>query len=116
MSKEINIHLTRQDKEKLYAIAEFIVKNPDKPATINELVKQSGIYRSKLTAAFKRTYRTSIYRYILTARMKYAKMLLLQNDLPVKSIARECGYKTVQSFSKAFKKYYRVTPSRFQRK
>ncbi len=84
--------------------------------TIVQLANQTGMNRSKLTAGFKQLTGKSVHRFILDVRMNYAKKLLSEKELPIKTIAGLCSYSNIQSFTKVFKKYWQETPSAFQRR
>ena len=113
--RERKIRLTKTDKESLQSAKELISKNLSKRMTITDMAAQAGMNRSKLTAAFKNFYGKSIYHFILDVRMQNAKQLLLEDDLPIKTIAKLCGYSNIQSFSKVFKKYWGEAPAQFQK-
>lgn len=115
MNNKKGSRISKRDKEKLRTVKLFLSHYPEKHITIEQLAELSGLYRSKLTAMFKQVYGKSIYNYMLEVKMKKAKRLLLANDQPIKSIAGACGYKTVQSFSRVFKKYFGLSPSQFQK-
>jgi AraC-like DNA-binding protein len=50
--------------------------------------------------------------YILRVRMNKAKYLL-QNyrDITIAEVAEKCGYSQVPNFTRAFTRYYGITPS-----
>ena len=113
--RERKIRLTKTDKESLQSAKELISKNLSKRMTITDMAAQAGMNRSKLTAAFKNFYGKSIYHFILDVRMQNARQLLFEDDLPIKTIAKLCGYGNIQSFSKVFKKYWNEAPAQFQK-
>ena len=54
--------------------------------------------------------------YVLEVRMKAARDLLVKDNQKISDIGVKIGYATVQSFSKAFKKYYDCSPSEYRKK
>ncbi|HML47890.1 MAG TPA: AraC family transcriptional regulator [Clostridia bacterium] len=53
----------------------------------------------------------SFFEYVDQRRMTLAKQLLTQTRLPVAQIMGQCGYSTTNSFYKAFKRCYGVSPT-----
>lgn len=72
------------------------------------MLSPAHFYRS-----FKKVYGTSPYNYVLQRRMKLAASLLEKN-IPT-DVALQCGFPDLASFSKAFKKMYRIAPSVYRK-
>ena len=53
--------------------------------------------------------------YVRFSRMKKATHLLRTTDREVLDIALECGYEAHESFSRAFKKQYGVSPREYKK-
>lgn len=58
----------------------------------------------------------NIGEYVLRIRMEYAAGALLNSSLGLAGIADRTGYQTIQSLSKAFKKYFGVSPSQYRKR
>ena len=69
-----------------------------------------NVSRNTLQDAFKQEYGISIRAYKLKQRMEVAKQLI-EEGKSIKEIAITLRYGTISSFSRAFKKYYGVTPT-----
>jgi len=69
-----------------------------------------NVSRNTLQDAFKQQYGISIREYKLKQKMEVAKRML-EEGKGIKEIAFTLRYGTISSFSRAFKKYYRVTPT-----
>jgi AraC-like DNA-binding protein len=54
------------------------------------------------------------YQYILTRKIEKAKMLLIDDDLPITSISFELGFQSHSNFINAFKKLTNTTPEAFR--
>lgn len=52
---------------------------------------------------------------IRRVRLDRATYLLLQSDNSVAEIARQCGYRNVQSFARSFQNDYGLTPAKFRK-
>lgn len=52
--------------------------------------------------------------YVLKLRMDHARRLLLETELPIKDIAGAVGYNSMNTFGRAFKRYYGVSASSYR--
>ena len=55
-------------------------------------------------------------RFLMRKKLERAASLLRSNELPLKEIAAECGFYDFAHFSRAFRRYYGITPGRFWKK
>ncbi|NMB97488.1 MAG: helix-turn-helix transcriptional regulator [Clostridiaceae bacterium] len=69
----------------------------------------SPVYISKI---FKEEIGESPINYLIKVRLSKALELLKEGNMTVKSVAKSVGYNDVYHFSKLFKKYYSVPPSK----
>ncbi|MEG0152302.1 MAG: AraC family transcriptional regulator [Cellulosilyticaceae bacterium] len=76
---------------------------------ISKSMYLSPIYISKL---FKEETGSSPINYLIQIRLNKAKELLQTQNLPIKSIAKSVGYEDAYHFSKLFKKYFGISPSK----
>ena len=58
---------------------------------------------------------TSLHKDIIKGRIEHAAQLLLQTQMSVTDVAAACGYENLEHFSRQFKKYHGVAPSKFRR-
>ena len=47
-------------------------------------------------------------------RLKRAKKLLTETDLPIDDVARQCGFGWASYLSRAFGQAFQITPARFR--
>jgi len=73
----------------------------------------SPVYISKI---FKEEIGESPVNYLIKVRLSKAVELLREGNMTVKSVAKSVGYNDVYHFSKLFKKYYNVPPSKIMEK
>jgi AraC-like DNA-binding protein len=79
---------------------------------IAEHVFFSPSYLGKL---FKEHTGRSFTEYVYEVRMTVAGKILLGSNMKISDIAQKVGYSTVQSFNKAFKKYYDCSPGIYRK-
>ncbi len=66
--------------------------------------------------SFKQVYETSPYQYLLRKRLSLASELFAQQELSLTNIAAYCSFPDLFTFSKAFKKQFKMAPSVYREK
>ncbi len=79
---------------------------------LSELLKYNPYY---LTHIFSKITGITVKDYQLQIRFKYAKKMLLQNNLTIFEIAENCGYASVSSFTLAFRNKTGKTPLEYKK-
>jgi AraC-like DNA-binding protein len=93
---------------------EFITTHYMHPITISEIADFLGISKGHLNRVFQSRYGMSVQNFIIDFRMQRAAALLENTTDPVKEIALQTGYTDPLVFSKAFKKYFGVSPKAYR--
>lgn len=73
-----------------------------------------NVNSSYLSALFKKECGQTLTDYVNRKRMENAAMLLTHSDKQIQDIAEECGILDVNYFIKLFKRYYKITPSKYR--
>ena len=110
-----DILLRPYDIEKIREAHDYLLLHMDNPCTLIELSHKVGINDFKLKKGFKKMYGTTVYDFLIDARMEKAKILLLETDASVHEIAFTTGYKNLSSFITAFKKKLGYSPGSFKK-
>jgi AraC-like DNA-binding protein len=63
---------------------------------------------------FKTTFGISPYQYVVQKRLVYARNCL-QNGMIISDVAIKTGFADTPSFSKAFKKFFGIAPTKLQK-
>jgi AraC-like DNA-binding protein len=84
--------------------------------TLNKLAEEVGLSRGRLAALFSRQAGSSIHRFLTKVRVRNAEALLARSDLPIGDIALDCGFATIQHFSRVFKEVSGQTPIEFRQR
>jgi len=102
------------EKDCAYIVSGLINHNFMEDLNIASLASDLGISPGYLGVVFKKNFGVSIYKYLMERRISVAKELLRVTDKSVKKIAYEVGYADPLYFSKIFRKYTGLTPSKFR--
>jgi AraC family transcriptional regulator len=97
----------------MQGVFEYIYKNIGTRLSIDELAKLINLSKNYFSAYFKKATGMSVQYYIYRARMIRAKEYIRINKYPIKKISYLLGYQDQNAFSKAFKRYYKISPSKF---
>ncbi len=82
--------------------------------SVSEMAKRLGFERSYFSNLFKAETGKSPMQYLADYRMKIALSMLRREKYTVSVVASSVGYGDVFGFSRYFKKYYGVSPSRYK--
>jgi AraC family transcriptional regulator len=82
--------------------------------SVAELARLCGISTRHLTRSFKQAHGTTLHRYMEEVRLRRAQSLLVDTDLPLKTISWRLGFAHPSSFSSAFQHAIGQTPSAFR--
>lgn len=92
---------------------EYIHNNLHRPLRIQELAVTAGVSEKYFITRFRKCVGITPNQYIYRIKMNKARDYLYQNQYSVQEIASLLGYPDPFTFSKAFKKFYGIPPSRF---
>lgn len=97
------------DKERIIYARDYLLSNLSTHPTIDELSVISGTNSFKLKRGFKELFNTTVFGYLNNARLDNAREQLL-SGIPIKNVADELGFSSVQHFSSAFRKKFGCPP------
>ncbi len=95
---------------------EFIKKNYHQKISEAQLAHISCLSVRQFERRFKETFKTTCHQYIIKLRILKSCKLLLKANKTIAEIALELGFYDQSAFSKAFKKYIKLTPLKYQKK
>ncbi len=82
--------------------------------TLDQLAAVAGLSRFHLCRAFRETTGYPPHAYLTRARLANAKRLLRGGDMPIRNIARACGFASPNQFATSFRKHLGTTPSAYR--
>lgn len=104
------------EREKIEQTRNYILNHLDENLTIPQLASYVGTNQCYLKKGFKEIVGTTIFDFIQENRMHTAKQLLQAGHCSVSDVSMKVGYRSMSSFSQAFKNYYGSNPSVFIKK
>lgn len=108
-----NVLLRPKDRRVLQNIHHFILKNLDKGLPhLKILAHNFGTNEFKLKYGFKQLYGTTVFRFLKQERLKKGRLLIENTNLPIKTIAKMCGYTNGSHFSRDFREHFNLSPRR----
>lgn len=84
--------------------------------SLKSMAEQLNVNASYLSSLFKKEMGVPLTEYVNTCRINHAQILLLSTDLPIKSIALQCGISDMHYFSRMFKRITSMTPKTYREK
>ena len=93
----------------------FINNNYSKPLTIQYLSKEFGYSASYITHIFYEQLKIPFRTYLNYIRSESAANLITTTNKSLTEIAYECGFNSLNTFCRGFKKYFNKTPSEYKK-
>ena len=112
-SKKSGIKFRKQDFEAIRQASLLITKELRWGFTIREISEKVNLNERKLKYGFKKIHGIGIHEYQVQKRMEKAEELLREGNA-IKEIYHKVGYKSISSFSQAFKKFYGISPTQWE--
>lgn len=94
-----------------YEFEKIIKSNLYSNLTLKEFSHLCGTSISTFIRKFKKIYKQSPNKYILSKKLEKASNLLVIESKPISEIAWECGFNSIPYFNSVFMKTYGITPS-----
>ena len=121
----LRVHINQQERSTGYMAAlsdpkigsalNSIHAETDERWTVGSLATAVGLSRTLFTERFRELVGMTPKSYLTRIRMDHARKRLQSDDDSMWSIAERAGYSSEASFSKAFKKYFNLTPGQVRR-
>lgn len=101
--------------EKLRELIDYIHAHYQEELPLEELATIMGYSKTHFMAVFKQQVGISCTEFIIQYRLSKACEALVQSDLPILTIASQCGFNNLSNFNRQFKTHYQITPSQYRR-
>ena len=94
-------------------IMDYIRNNYMYPIKLSVLAQATNYSPSRLSHLFNEYFRCTFTQYLNSRRCKNAVQLLRKNEMSVLEISEACGYESLRTFYRAFKRIYGVSPLQY---
>ena len=94
----------------LKPILDYIARSYDKKITLDALSAEFGTNRTDLNKLFKKETGMTAIKYLIDLRLRIARSLLKDTDLPVERIAEQTGFADSTHLERLFKQKYQMSP------
>lgn len=102
--------------ERIQPVLVFIEKNYHANPSLEEMAQLIGVTPQHLCRLFRQAFQMRPFKYITRVRIQKAKEILIeQDDLPLKEVARRVGYNDTSYFCSLFKDQEGMTPTEFRK-
>src|SRR6266478_2607938 len=99
---------------KLRRVVEFIDAHIDQPISLENLAAAAAVSPFHFPRQFKKATEMTPHQYVIQMRVKRARSLLAQSDLPLVKIAARVGFSDQSQFSNNFRNCTSVTPKAYR--
>ena len=96
-------------------ILKYIHEHIDQPLYIRDVAGAFGYSESRFSHLFQERLKRTMHDYVRQLRCQQAAQLLRESEIPVPEIAMAKGFESLQTFYRAFKHYYGMTPASYRR-
>ena len=94
-------------------VKRFIHENYSEKIGIAQMCREVGCSKSTLITSFRKTYGTTVNKYLTEVRLGEALRMLRGGDMSIGEIAEAAGFSDQSYFSKVFSAKYGVPPSEY---
>lgn len=99
---------------KVELMAQFIGEHALQKISSEDVASKVGLHPNYAMALYRRGVGLTIKQSITRHRLDTAQSMLIASDLPVASVAFDCGYRSLSSFYAAFEQRFHKSPAAFR--
>ena len=103
-----------QSTDRLADLPSWILAHLDEDLTVEMLAQQSALCPRHFSRLFRRTFKTTPADFVEQVRLGEARRRLLLPQATIKNVADSVGFKSADSFRRAFERRLGVNPSTFR--
>ena len=100
---------------KVQLVLEYINSHLEEDLTVDLLADTVFVSKYHLMRKFKAETGYSVHQYISSKRLLLAKELLSTTSAPITDICFQCGFKDYSTFSREFKKQFKISARKYRK-
>jgi transcriptional regulator GlxA family with amidase domain len=90
---------------------EMMESHVEDPVTLTRISEGAGISVRHLERLFARSFGVSPSKYYMSLRLREARGLLIQTEIPLAEVALRCGFHNSSHFARRYRDVYGILPS-----
>lgn len=83
--------------------------------SIEDVAREADVHPAHVARVFRSHYHVPLATYMRRLRLDWAAARLLENDVPLATLALRAGFADQSHFTRAFRRHTGLTPGRFRR-
>ena len=103
------------ESRKFGLVTKYINQNYMYEPPLEKLASIAGYSKYHFSRIFKKYNNMSYIQYINSKRIKAAERLMADSSLPITEVAMQCGFSSLTTFNRAFRKAKGCTPTEFRK-
>ena len=113
---DIPMNDTGSSDPRIDVAKKFINDNKNHLISCEDVAKECCLSVKQLNRIFKNNTKSTLYDYIVSSKLSYAKKLLSKNLYSVKEVGYMLGFHNESGFVTFFKRYCGISPGAFRKK
>ncbi|AQY49683.1 AraC family transcriptional regulator [Listeria weihenstephanensis FSL R9-0317] len=105
---------TEKHLARLTKMIAYMKDNYAEELSVSDLAAHFNLTPEYFSRFFKRYMDSTVLEYLELIRLGKAHQLLMNTDKTISYIAHSCGFPNEKSFTRVFKKVYKITPNKYR--
>lgn len=106
----------RSPSRRVEELRQYVMRHLGEPLTVADLAACAHVSERQLTRIFKTELGTTPHAYVESARVEVARQQLESTDVTLERVATTCGFGTVDTLVRAFRRRLDTTPTEYRRR
>ena len=99
----------------LRRVTSFVHENLHEDVSLMQMAEEAKLSPAYFSQMFHQSTGVAPHQFVLRARVKRAKELLVKEDARVLDVAIACGFQTQQHFARVFRAFCKMSPTQFRK-
>ena len=100
----------------LAKVIDIMERNLEHPIPLSNVSSSVGVTEKQIQRLFRTYLDTSPRQYYVRARLRLARRLLTQTDMPITEVALSCGFGSLAHFSRSYRDEFGLPPTKDRRR